>query len=145
MPRCSNSTSASPSGAIPALDAADSLPVVASGVVRNSFFKGHGLGNDYIVVDPEELDFKLTPRRIQALCDRHEGIGGDGILALFGALETNPWQGSDAVRAALATQAALERYNDELEREGHDVEPALGVPLVQVDEVRRLVVAVRTP
>lgn len=43
---------------------------------------------------------------------------GDGILALFGALEPNPWQGSDAVRAALAMREALERYNDDLEREG---------------------------
>jgi diaminopimelate epimerase len=50
--------------------------------VRNAWFKGHGLGNDYIAVDPEELDFKLTPARIRALCDRHTGIGSDGVLAL---------------------------------------------------------------
>lgn len=48
---------------------------------RNRFYKGHGLGNDYIVLDPDELDFKLTPTRIRRLCDRHTGIGGDGILA----------------------------------------------------------------
>ena len=29
--------------------------------VRNAFFKGHGLGNDYLAVDPAELDFKITP------------------------------------------------------------------------------------
>ena len=56
--------------------------VVPCVFVRNAFFKGHGLGNDYIVVDPEELDFKLTPARIRALCDRHLGVGGDGLLAL---------------------------------------------------------------
>ena len=33
---------------------------------------------------------------------------GDGILALFGALEPNPWQADDAVRAALAMREALD-------------------------------------
>jgi diaminopimelate epimerase len=50
--------------------------------VKNAFYKGHGLGNDYIVVDPEELEFKLTPARVRKLCDRHEGIGSDGVLVL---------------------------------------------------------------
>jgi len=51
-------------------------------VLRNAYFKGHGLGNDYIALDPAELDFGLTPKNIRALCDRHRGIGGDGVLAL---------------------------------------------------------------
>ena len=50
--------------------------------MKNSFFKGHGLGNDYLAVDPIELDFRLTPRTIRAVCDRHWGVGSDGILAL---------------------------------------------------------------
>ncbi|MFQ5416700.1 MAG: diaminopimelate epimerase [Myxococcota bacterium] len=49
--------------------------------MRNGFFKGHGLGNDYIVLDPAELDFELTPVAVRALCDRNRGIGGDGVLA----------------------------------------------------------------
>src|SRR5262245_50559945 len=44
------------------------------------FAKGHGLGNDYIVVRREALPWSLTAARIQALCDRHCGIGSDGIL-----------------------------------------------------------------
>jgi adenylate cyclase len=43
---------------------------------------------------------------------------GDGILAFFGALEPNPWQSDDAVRAALAMRAALDDYNEELAGEG---------------------------
>ena len=50
--------------------------------LRNRFWKGHALGNDYLVVDPRELDFRLTPRRVRALCDRHRGVGGDGVLEL---------------------------------------------------------------
>ncbi len=43
---------------------------------------------------------------------------GDGILAYFGALEPNPWQCDDAVRAALAMRAGLAAYNQELVAEG---------------------------
>jgi class 3 adenylate cyclase len=43
---------------------------------------------------------------------------GDGILALFGALQPNPWQANDAARAALAMRRELESYNEELAREG---------------------------
>jgi class 3 adenylate cyclase len=42
---------------------------------------------------------------------------GDGILAYFGALQPNPWQCDDAVRAALAMRAAIREYNAELARE----------------------------
>ena len=50
--------------------------------MNNHFFKGHGLGNDYIALDPSNLSFKLTPRIIRTICDRNWGIGSDGILAL---------------------------------------------------------------
>lgn len=43
---------------------------------------------------------------------------GDGILAYFGALQPNPWQCDDAVRAALAMRAAIRDYNVELAAEG---------------------------
>lgn len=49
--------------------------------MRNAFFKGHGLGNDYLVVDPGEADFDLTPGNVRRLCDRHLGVGSDGMLA----------------------------------------------------------------
>ena len=39
---------------------------------------------------------------------------GDGILALFGALDANPWQTNDAVRAAFAMQASLAELNGRL-------------------------------
>ena len=46
----------------------------------NGYFKGHGLGNEYIVLDPTELTFQLTPGRIARICDREKGIGSDGVL-----------------------------------------------------------------
>lgn len=73
--------------------------------MKNQFFKGHGLGNDYIALDPKELSFRLTRRTIKLLCDRHWGIGSDGILALapskkadFGLRIYNP-DGSEAEKS----------------------------------------------
>lgn len=45
-----------------------------------TFRKGHGTGNDFILLtDPDDV-LSLTPRLVAALCDRHIGIGADGIL-----------------------------------------------------------------
>ncbi len=61
------------------------------------FFKYHGLGNDYLVIDPADIDTAvtgegpaaelagdsaggLTKEMIRALCHRHYGLGSDGIL-----------------------------------------------------------------
>ena len=73
--------------------------------MRNGFFMGHGLGNDYIVVDPGELEFRLTPNNVRLLCDRHLGVGADGVLAMsqahtadFGVRIFNP-DGSEAEKS----------------------------------------------
>lgn len=50
------------------------------------FHKYHGLGNDYIVIDPAQGVPPLTPDRIRRICHRNYGIGGDGIL--LGPIET---------------------------------------------------------
>jgi adenylate cyclase len=60
-------------------------------------------------------------RMSQAITNRRGYVStfiGDGILALFGAMEPNPWQGNDAVHAALDMHAALVTYNEELQADG---------------------------
>jgi diaminopimelate epimerase len=47
---------------------------------RNQFVRSHGLGNDYLVMDPSVLSFTLTPETVRLICDRHTGVGSDGIL-----------------------------------------------------------------
>jgi diaminopimelate epimerase len=49
------------------------------------FKKYHGLGNDYLVIDPNVKDIKLTPQSIRLICDRNFGVGSDGIL--YGPIE----------------------------------------------------------
>jgi diaminopimelate epimerase len=44
------------------------------------FYKYHGLGNDYIVIDPNISDIKMSPESIRLICDRNFGVGSDGIL-----------------------------------------------------------------
>src|SRR3954470_11744934 len=46
------------------------------------FEKWQALGNDYVIVEAAELPAPLTPSAVRALCDRHTGIGADGILLL---------------------------------------------------------------
>ncbi len=63
--------------------------------------KSHGLGNDYLVVDPADLPFTVTPQRARLLCDRHVGVGSDGLLVLDGELRVrivNP-DGSEAEKS----------------------------------------------
>jgi len=45
-------------------------------------WKAHGLGNDYLVLESAEV---LTPKLVRAICERHRGVGSDGILAPFDA------------------------------------------------------------
>lgn len=46
------------------------------------FEKWQALGNDYIIVEAENLPWSLSPDRIVRLCDPHFGIGSDGVLLI---------------------------------------------------------------
>jgi len=75
-------------------------------------------------LDPEALVRVLNGyfERMSAVIRAEQGhvakFIGDGLLALFGAVSTNPWQARDAVRAALEMRAALAEYNAGLAAEG---------------------------
>lgn len=49
------------------------------------FAKGHGLGNDYLILEETELDVPLGPTGIRWVCHRHWGVGSDGILLRTGS------------------------------------------------------------
>lgn len=44
------------------------------------FAKLHGLGNDFIFIDDLSSEVNLTDDEVRALCDRHFGIGADGVI-----------------------------------------------------------------
>ncbi|BCJ54854.1 diaminopimelate epimerase [Actinoplanes sp. NBRC 14428] len=47
---------------------------------RVLFTKGHGTGNDFVILPDPDGALDLTPALVAALCDRHRGIGADGVL-----------------------------------------------------------------
>ena len=55
------------------------------------FVKLHGLGNDFIVIDDFSREIELTIAQVKQLCDRHFGIGADGVILV------RPSQDSDCV------------------------------------------------
>jgi diaminopimelate epimerase len=46
------------------------------------FEKWQALGNDYVILEANDLPFELTSPRIQAICASHTGVSADGILLL---------------------------------------------------------------
>jgi diaminopimelate epimerase len=69
------------------------------------FAKGHGLGNDYLVINGADLPGPLTEAAVVKICDRNWGVGSDGILLLtpstradFGLRIFNP-DGSEAEKS----------------------------------------------
>jgi len=44
------------------------------------FVKTHGLGNDFILVEETERDLPEYPDLARRICDRHFGIGADGLI-----------------------------------------------------------------
>ena len=72
---------------------------------ENTFVKTHGLGNEYIVLDSDNISFQLTEKAIKRICNVNFGIGSDGILlkvpsdkADFGLRIYNP-DGSEAEKS----------------------------------------------
>jgi diaminopimelate epimerase len=41
------------------------------------YFKYHGLGNDYLVIRPEDVAGNLDESQIQCICHRNYGVGSD--------------------------------------------------------------------
>lgn len=50
-----------------------------------SFAKGHGTGNDFVILPDPDGRLVLTPELVTALCDRRLGIGADGVLRVVRA------------------------------------------------------------
>ncbi|MCU1688666.1 MAG: diaminopimelate epimerase [Jatrophihabitantaceae bacterium] len=57
--------------------------------------KGHGTGNDFVIVPDHDGALNLSEAQVRLLCDRHRGIGGDGVLRVVRV-------GADAEARALA-------------------------------------------
>src|SRR5450756_316780 len=89
------------------------------------FHKYQALGNDYVVLEAEGLQSNLQPHSVRLLCDRHFGIGSDGILVegpapqgAFGLRILNP-DGSEAEKSGNGLRI-FARYLWDSGRVGHE-------------------------
>src|SRR5690606_1359289 len=53
-----------------------------------AFTKGHGTGNDFVIIPDPDGRLDLSDAQVAALCDRRFGIGADGILRVVRAAAT---------------------------------------------------------
>jgi len=105
------------------------------------FVKSHGLGNDYLVVDPARLPFRLTAEAIRLVCDRKRGVGSDGILAVdkpgdgsdFGVRIFNP-DGSEAEKSGNGVRifAKFLREHHHTDRDHFTIRTLGGVVMVDL-------------
>ena len=49
------------------------------------FAKGHGTQNDFVLLPDPDARLALSPAAVSALCDRHRGLGADGVLRVITA------------------------------------------------------------
>lgn len=45
-----------------------------------AFSKGHGTGNDFVLIADPGAVHEISPEQVAQLCDRHRGVGGDGLI-----------------------------------------------------------------
>jgi diaminopimelate epimerase len=106
------------------------------------FRKYHGLGNDYLVIDPNVYDMNLTPDTIRLICDRNFGVGADGIL--YGPIERgenlslrifNP-DGSEAEKSGngLRIFAKYLFENGYVDRKNFSIETSGGIAEARIED-----------
>lgn len=71
-----------------------------------AFTKGHGTGNDFVIIADPDGSLDLNAEQVAALCDRHFGVGGDGVLRVVRSAAI-----ADGA-AALAEEPAAEWFMD---------------------------------
>jgi diaminopimelate epimerase len=69
------------------------------------FVKAHGAGNDFLLIQALEADFLALAR---AMCDRHQGIGADGLIVFTGPARIRLFNsdGSEAELSGNGTRCA---------------------------------------
>lgn len=73
------------------------------------FTKGQGTGNDFVLFLDEKGERELTPQAIARICDRHFGIGADGLIRVVKT--KNLPEGAAVLDAAPEAEWFMDYYN----------------------------------
>ena len=107
---------------------------------RIPFVKVEGLGNDFVVVDlrpgrsGQNAQVALDPAVVRAVCDRHFGVGADGILAILPALPGG--QGDARMRVLNADGSEAEMCGNGIRcvaKVLYEDDPSLRQPVLRID------------
>jgi diaminopimelate epimerase len=74
--------------------------------IELQFTKGHGTGNDFVLVSDPDGTLELSPEQIQGICDRRFGVGADGLIRAVRSANL------EAGAAALAEDDTAEWFMD---------------------------------
>ncbi|HET8795983.1 MAG TPA: diaminopimelate epimerase [Arthrobacter sp.] len=80
------------------------------------FSKGHGTGNDFVLMADRDGEYAIDEAAVARICDRHQGIGGDGLIRAI--YSRNLPEG----RALLETAGDAEWFMDYRNSDGSAVE-----------------------
>ena len=80
-----------------------------------NFTKGHGTGNDFVIILDEVGQLDFSELEIQQLCDRNFGVGADGLIVV------RPTKGSE-VESLLADESGATWFMDYRNRDGSKAE-----------------------
>jgi len=62
-------------------------------MLRWSFAKGHGTENDFVLLQDPEARLQVGPAQVRSVCDRHAGVGADGLLRAVRGRHIPEWDG----------------------------------------------------
>ena len=81
-----------------------------------AFTKGQGTGNDFILILDEHGQIDISPEQVAEMCDRHFGIGADGLIRV------TPTQKSPEVSELLEQEPAASWFMDYRNADGSNAE-----------------------
>lgn len=85
-------------------------------MARVKFTKGHGTGNDFVLILDAEGKLEIAPEQIANICDRHFGVGADGLIRVVKSANL------EAGKASLAEDPDAEWFMDYYNADGSTAE-----------------------
>ena len=73
------------------------------------FTKGHGTGNDFVLYLDPEGERPLTQQQIAKICDRHFGIGADGVIRVIRSRALS--EGAEILKVEPSAEWFMDYYN----------------------------------